>query len=221
MKKVSIIFDLDGTLVDSSNGILFSLSAAFNASSCMPNAPLASSLIGPPLGETLRLLCPLAEELELDKLASSFKSHYDAVGFRRTIPFHGVDEMLRSLASPEITLHIATNKRKRPTSQIVDLMGWSSLFDLVLSPDSVSPALTSKAAILAKLLAEANLEAQDCLYIGDRLDDYNAALEIGIPFALAEWGFEGDVSDFPANTICLKAPDAAQQLTSLIDRKSR
>ena len=219
--KAIIIFDLDGTLVDSSSGILFSLSETFNESSRILSAPLTSALIGPPLGETLRLLCPLAEEPELASLTSSFKSHYDTLGFKRTIPFPGVDEMLQSLAKAEITLHIATNKRKRPTSQIVDLMGWSSLFDLVLSPDSVDPALPSKAAILDKLLAEASLDAQDCLYIGDRLDDYNAAKEIGIPFALAEWGFEGDLSDFPPNTMRLKAPDAAQLISSNIDHDSR
>ena len=207
-----IIFDLDGTLVDSSSGILFSISEAFNESSRILSAPLTSELIGPPLGQTLRLLCPLAEEPELASLASSFKSHYDTMGFKRTIPFPGVDEMLQSLAKAEITLHIATNKRKRPTSQIVDLMGWSSLFDLVLSPDSVNPALPSKAAILDKLLAEASLDAQDCLYIGDRLDDYNAAQEIGIPFALAEWGFEGDASAFPVDTMKMHTPDAAQLL---------
>jgi len=217
MKKKIIVFDLDGTLVDSSNGILFSLSEAFNESPCILSAPLTSALIGPPLGETLRFLCPRAEQSELDSLSSSFKSHYDNIGFRRTIPFPGVNEMLHSLANVGITLHIATNKRMRPTSQIVDLMGWSSLFDLVLSPDSVSPALPNKAAILKKLLTEANLGTQDCLYIGDRLDDYNAALEIGISFALAEWGFEGDGSDFPPGTMRMKAPDAGQLISSFID----
>lgn len=221
MKKTIIVFDLDGTLVDSSNGILFSLSEAFNKSSCVPSAPLTSALIGPPLSETLSLLCPRVEKSELNSIASFFKSHYDTIGFRRTIPFPGVDEMLHSLVNAGITLHIATNKRIFPTSQIVNLMGWSSLFDLVLSPDSVNPALPSKAAILDKLLAEANLVPKDCLYIGDRLDDYNAALEIGIPFALAEWGFEGDGTDFPPDTMRMKSPDAGQLISSIIDRNQR
>lgn len=221
MKNIAIVFDLDGTLVDSSNGILFSLSEAFNENSCILSAPLTSALIGPPLGETLSLLCPRADKSKLNSLSSSFKSHYDTIGFRRTVPFPGVYEMLHSLVNAGITLHIATNKRMSPTSQIVDLMGWSSLFDLVLSPDSVSPALPNKAAILNKLLTEANLGAQDCLYIGDRLDDYNAALEIEIPFALAEWGFEGDGSDFPPDTMRMKSPDAAQLISSFIDRNRR
>ena len=129
--------------------------------------------------------------------------------------------MLNSLASAGITLHIATNKRMRPASQIVDLMGWSSLFDLVLSPDSVSPVLPNKAAILKKLLTEVNLGARDCLYIGDRFDDYNAALEIGISFALAEWGFEGDDSGFPPDTIRMKSPDADQLISSFAGRDCR
>jgi phosphoglycolate phosphatase len=126
--------------------------------------------------------------------------------------------MLQSLADAKIPLHIATNKRQRPTSQILDALGWTSLFDLVLSPDSFNPALPSKAVILTKLLVEANLDAKDCLYIGDRLDDYNAALETGIPFALAEWGFEGDDSGFPADTIRLKTPDAGHLLSGFFGR---
>lgn len=221
MKKKVIVFDLDGTLVDSSRGISFSLSEAFSDGSCVPSTPITSSLIGPPLAETLRLLCPLAEQSELDRLALSFKSHYDHIGYKRTIPFAGVNEMLHDVVNAGITLHIATNKRKRPTSQIIDQMGWSSLFDLVFSPDSVSPFLPSKAAILQKLLTEDSLGAHDCLYIGDRLDDYNAAQEIGIPFALAEWGFEGDGSGFPPDIRRIKTPDAEDLISFFIDRVSR
>lgn len=220
MKKKTIVFDLDGTLVDSSNGIIFSLSEVLNDARCILSAPLTSALIGPPLGEILRFLCPRAEQSELDSLASSFKSHYDSIGFRRTTPFPGVNEMLHSLVSAGLTLHIATNKRIRPTSKILNMMGWTSIFDLVLSPDSASPALPNKAAIISRLFAEANLGAQDCLYIGDRLDDYNAAREVGIPFALAEWGFEVDGSGFPSDAIRMKSPDAGQLISSFTDRDS-
>jgi len=97
------------------------------------------------------------------------------------------------------------------------MLGWSALFDIVLSPDSASPVLPTKAAILTKLLALANLQAKDCLYIGDRLDDYNAALKTGLSFALAEWGFEGNISDFPLNTIRLLKPDAEHVVTGFLD----
>jgi len=220
LPKGIIVFDLDGTLVDSSGGIIASLMAAYEACSLIPAELPSAEIIGPPLRETLRLLSPSADEAQLDKLVYSFKTHYDSCGFRQTMSFPGIDEMIQALDRAKIPLHIATNKRKQPTSQILNLMGWSSIFDLVLSPDSVSPALSSKAAILSRLLAEASLGAQDCLYIGDRLDDYNAAREVGIPFALAEWGFEVDGSGFPSDAIRMKSPDAGQLISSFIDRDS-
>jgi len=213
----AVLFDLDGTLVDSSIGILNSLAAAFEKTGCKPIKPFSPEIIGPPLLEILSLLSGSSDPLLLGRISESFMGHYDTVGVNQTIPFPGVAQMLQSLNAAEISLHIATNKRHSPTSRIIEAMGWSAMFELVLSPDSVSPALSSKAAILAKLLAEANLQATDCLYIGDRLDDYNAALEVGIPFALAEWGFEGDGSDFPLDAIRLQKPDADHLLTSFFD----
>jgi phosphoglycolate phosphatase len=219
--KVSLIFDLDGTLVDSTNGILASLEAVFNSYGLRPAVPLSSSLIGPPLHETLCLLCPNYNEATLEQLASSFKTHYDTLGFQQTIPFPGVDKMLNALAAANVHLNIATNKRNRPTLQILEALCWSGLFDQVLSPDSYSPQLPNKASILEQLLTEVNLVATDCLYIGDRLDDYKAAKAIGIPFALAAWGFEGDDAVFHSHTIRLETPNADQVMNILNVRASR
>jgi len=216
--QTAVIFDLDGTLVNSSHGILTSLAAAFDTNGLKPAQPLSSELVGPPLRETLCLLCPKPNDAALEQLTISFKSHYDTTGFRKTIPFPQVEEMLQSLAKAKIPLHIATNKRHRPTIQILEALAWSDMFDKVLSPDSFYPTLSSKAAILTQLLIESNLAAEECLYIGDRFDDYNAAKEVGIPFALAEWGFEGDGRNFSPDAFILKTPNADQIMNSFTER---
>lgn len=216
--STTLIFDLDGTLIDSSAGILNSLAEAFSAAGLSYGNSLTPSLIGPPLQETLRILCPTASQETLDRLGSSFKAHYDTTGFKQTTPYPGVTEMLQALVDAKIPLHIATNKRHLPTLQILEALGWSGLFAHVLSPDSFSPPLASKAAILAQLLNEAKLVATDCLYIGDRLDDYKAAKKIGIPFALAVWGFEGDGAVFSPDTIRLDTPNADQLMTTFYGR---
>jgi phosphoglycolate phosphatase len=217
----AIIFDLDGTLVDSSHGILASLAAAFDSNGYRPALPLSSALIGPPLRETLRLLCSEPDDKVLEQLSISFKDHYDTIGFGLTTPFPGVAEMLQALADAETPLHIATNKRHRPALQILQALGWSGLFDQVLSPDSFSPPLPGKAAILAQLLTEKNLSATDCLYIGDRIDDYQAANEMGIPFAFAVWGFEADDAVIHLDTVRLETPNTSQIMSIFSDRPSR
>jgi phosphoglycolate phosphatase len=215
----SIIFDLDGTLVDSSNGVLKSLVSAFSSTKASLKLPISSSLIGPPLRETLCLICSEPDETTIEQLIISFKSHYDTLGWKNTIPYPGVSEMLQMLVEAKIPLHIATNKRKRPTLQIIEALGWSGFFDQVLSPDSCRPPLTSKAAILRQVLTETNLSATDCFYIGDRFDDEKAAKEIGMPFALAAWGFEEDNAVFHPHTIKLKRPNAHELMNFFRDRQ--
>lgn len=205
--KCTIIFDLDGTLVDSSPGILASLSSAFHETGLKPSRPLTAALIGPPLRDTLVDLCECDEQAPLEQLIDSFKAHYDNIGYLQTHPFSGINDMLHALADKGIPMHIATNKRSVPTEKILRTLGWTTLFNQVLSPDSFTPSLTSKALMLAQLLCDAELNPQHCLYVGDRIDDYHAAQENSLAFGLAEWGFEGDAGVFGESVIRLRQPD--------------
>ena len=215
--KSTIIFDLDGTLVDSSAGIIASLDSAFTAISLEPELPLIPSLIGPPLRETLLLLSPKSNLMLIDQLTAAFKDHYDSTGFQQTHPFPGVTEMLQELTASGLTLHIATNKRQQPTAKILEALDWNHFFDKVLSPDSFSPPLLRKAGVLAQLINDANIKARDCLYLGDRLDDYHAAQENNISFVLAEWGFEGNGTVLSNETIRFRSPSPYHFLNLIKD----
>lgn len=209
----AIIFDLDGTLVDSAPSILASLAQAFADCGLVPKAPLTASLIGPPLRETLVGLCDGApDEARLDRLTTAFKRHYDSRGYRETLPFPGVGPMLQGLAAAGMELHIATNKRALPTRLILDHLGWSELFQRVYALDSFSPPLPHKAALIARLLADTDLTAGDCAYIGDRAEDGQAARANRLPFFWASWGF-GVETDLPGTeAIALPVPDAGRLL---------
>jgi len=217
MTRQAIIFDLDGTLVDSSLGIISSLSKAFALLGIEPVQPLTPALIGPPLRDTLRLLCANPDEASLDHLTASFKEHYDTIGFRQTYPFPGVTDMLHILSKARIPMHIATNKRKRPTAQILETLRWSPLFGQVVSPDSFNPPLLNKAGILHRFVANCNLNAEQCLYVGDRVDDYYAAQANGMPFALAGWGFESIETDFIQDTSSLHSPNPDHLLDRIMN----
>lgn len=221
MDKPTIIFDLDGTLIDSSTGIIASLEAAFRDEEIRPLVPFSNALIGPPLLDILLAICPNPTIERIDRLSTSFKYNYDTIGCISSEAFPGVHEMLAALYNTNIPLHIATNKRIHPTLKILEVLGWTGFFTQVLSPDSFVPTLPSKQAVLTNLIEQASLNTLNCCYIGDRLDDFNAAQDVGIPFALAEWGFEGNVSAFPPDTIRMKSPDAYQLLSSFAGRDSR
>ena len=211
---MAIIFDLDGTLVDSAPGILASLEQAFANCGIRPNAPLTSTLIGPPLRETLARLCDRAcDGATLDRLTAAFKGHYDSVGYWETQPFDGVTPMLHALADAGVVLHIATIKRAVPARLILDRLGWTALFARIYALDTFDPPLAHKAALLARLLADAGLKAGDCAYVGDRTEDWQAARANRLQFFWATWGFGADSDAMGGDVNVLDTPDAGQLLS--------
>jgi phosphoglycolate phosphatase len=200
----TIIFDLDGTLIDSSKSILAGFAGAFAAEGLSPVVALRPEIIGPPLKETLSILAGSSDGALIERLAGHFKAHYDSVGYRETTVFSGIPEMLAGLAGLHIPLHIATNKRLIPTRRILDHLGWTAYFRTVRALDAWSPAVGNKAEMIARQLKEETLSPDSTLYVGDREEDFIAARANHLHFALAAWGYGGA----PALDQCipLKAP---------------
>ena len=186
----AVIFDLDGTLVDSAPGILSSMRAALEAMGTIPALPLTNSLIGPPLTQTLQLLCPAADQQELQDLLFAFKQHYDADGYKSSLPFAGVNHMLEALHAAGLPKYIATNKRQIPTRKIVAERSWTEYFEAVYSPDSFLPAAKNKGDMLTHILGVHRLAPSEVVYVGDRADDAQAANQSGVHFLPVPWGYE-------------------------------
>ena len=187
--KTDIIFDLDGTLIESSAGILAAFESAFSVCGKIPTRALTSAIVGPPLMETLSDLTGTDDPAVLQPLAAAFKAHYDTAGYRLTTVFPGIVEMLSDLRERGFKLYIATNKRSLPTHLIVQHLGWADVFAGVYALDSFQPPLTSKAHMLGEVLGRCGLDPQHSLYVGDRNEDGEAARSNHIPFLLAVWGY--------------------------------
>ncbi|MER2555556.1 MAG: HAD hydrolase-like protein [Thauera sp.] len=184
-----VLFDLDGTLIDSAPAILASYRDAFAASGRKPVIAIDDSIVGPPLLETLRMLAGTAEASVIDALAAAFKASYDSTGYRQTTAYAGVDAMLRRLADAGCTLSIATNKRLLPTRLILEHLGWSGHFAAVYALDLFEPRLPHKAAMIARLLQDRGIAHDQAVYVGDRSEDGESADANRLPFIAATWGY--------------------------------
>lgn len=184
-----IIFDLDGTLIDSADSVLLCMAAAMDAHGVNPVIPLNKSLIGPPLREMLGKVTGCKDQAIVEELAKTFMEHYDRVGYQETHVFKGVDTMLHELKAEGLRLHIATNKRYLPTRLIASHMHWSELFTTMYAIDSRAPAFVNKGEMLAAQLYDQNIIAAEAIYIGDRNEDLNAAITNGLHFIAATWGY--------------------------------
>ena len=184
-----ILFDLDGTLIDSAPAILASFQAAFAASGVTPVRPISNDIIGPPLTETLQLLAGSTDATLIAHLSEAFKASYDSSGYRATTAYAGVSELLHELAGAGYSLSIATNKRLHPTRLILDFLGWQRCFAHVYALDLFTPRLPDKASMLQRLISDQGIPPATAVYIGDRAEDGLAATANQLPFIAATWGY--------------------------------
>jgi phosphoglycolate phosphatase len=186
----SIIFDLDGTLIDSQESILNAIRAALNELGVEAKIPVTKELIGPPLMDTLLKITEVKDELVLNALVNKFKLHYDSTGYRNSVAYPGIHHLLERLRNQDFVLYLATNKRLIPTKKIVDYLSWSSLFSAIYSIDlNAEKPFKSKSEMISALLCNELIDPNSAIYIGDRDEDYGAAKQNCLPCILVDWGY--------------------------------
>lgn len=188
-RVTAILFDLDGTLIDSLAGIETSLRLA--AERCLPRRafPDIRRAIGPPIKGLLSRLWPELSDDQLQEMAAAFRGHYDTEGCRESRLFEGVAQTLATLQEQEIDMFVLTNKPLRPTLTILQLTGLESRFRAIISPDSSDPPFPVKSAGAVHLQQRYDLRPDSTFVVGDGMDDVEAAAACGFGFILAAYGY--------------------------------
>lgn len=189
MTKPSIIFDLDGTLIDSAPSILNSLQAAMIEASVTPCLPLNHSQIGPPLAQIISDVLGKKQQARIPDVIECFKRHYDTVGYKSSVDYPGIQDLLEQLKQTDIDLYIATNKRISPTQSILNYLGWNHYFKKVYALDYFQPAVSDKSTMLSCAVNELKKDPKDLIYVGDRVEDADAAKKNMMPFLWVSWGY--------------------------------
>ncbi|HIE90297.1 MAG TPA: HAD family hydrolase [Methylophilaceae bacterium] len=189
-----IIFDLDGTLIDSAPSIVESFIYAFASHGITPSKTITSEVVGPPLMPTLTMLTGQDEPELLQQLATKFKAHYDAEGYKKATVFPGVQALLDRLKKTDATLYIATNKRDFPTQKIMEHLNWGHYFKGIFSLDTYTPPLASKPLMVARILEDYQVDPAQAIYIGDRYEDGLAADHNHMDFVMVTWGYADQVN---------------------------
>lgn len=191
---MNLIFDLDGTLVDSAPGILTTLTFVLAEHGLKYADQLTPKLIGPPLREMLvELSGGSSDQILLDSMENTFKRHYDNKGVFETAAYDGAHQMLMTLKNQGHLLFVATNKRMSPTRALMKHFSWDHYFLGVYSLDSFKPVLKDKSSLLRKIIQTHALILADTIYIGDRPEDSDAAIKSDLKFLHARWGYGGEV----------------------------
>jgi phosphoglycolate phosphatase len=179
---VNLIFDLDGTLIDSRPGIVESL--LFATSKTLGRSFNADLLqIGPPIKVMIEQVFPGTPDKIVEEIVKYFREHYDSIGWGIYNTYPKVKDVLEILKEQNI-LFIATNKPKKPTKKILQDMGVAHLFKKVVCYDK--NLYQDKSDMVHSLKEKDNV-----LYkmIGDSNDDLFAAYDNSIDFIECTYGY--------------------------------
>ncbi len=212
----AVIFDLDGTLVDSAPAIR-QIGNDLLAQMGLDGLSLdeARSFIGHGAGRFLeRAFAARGVSLNADEFASrlaSFQALYAAAPGDANQPFAGCDAVLRALSRAGVAIGLCTNKPMIPAQNVLRALGWLELFDTVVSGDCLEQKKPDPAPLR---LAGERLGASDPIYVGDSEVDAAAAKAAGFAFVLFTEGYRSA----PIDSL---APDrifsAHQELPAIID----
>jgi phosphoglycolate phosphatase len=187
--SLSIIFDLDGTLVDSLPGITAAIRYALRDYNVEVNSGQLRELIGPPIREILGKLAVSASESDLIVAEREFRSAYDSTHWKEAYLFTTARETLQALERFGVRLFLFTNKPENAATRILKELDLDSVFFDRMSRDSREPAFANKAEMLRELMAKHGLRAESAMVVGDSLEDFYAAQEWGVPFVFARYGY--------------------------------
>lgn len=193
------IFDLDGTLIDSSEEILDCLKKAFEKSGCkIEDYKFTPDIIGPPVKQIIEHLAPeLTKEGISEEIMKTFRLIYDNNENDMSKMYKGVYEQLRQLKACGKRLFIATFKPKIPTMRLVKKFALD-MFDDIYTIDKFQNPIT-KAEMIEDIIVRYGLDRAETVMIGDVASDVLAAKAAGITGVGVLWGYGSDKSELIRN----------------------
>jgi phosphoglycolate phosphatase len=188
-----VIFDLDGTLTDSAEGIVSSFRHALGQiGACVPEGDLASRIVGPPMHHTLSEM-GLGEHA--DTAIAAYRADYTTRGWAMNSLFDGIGPLLADLRGAGVRLAVATSKAEPTARRILAHFGLDQHFEVVAGA-SVDGTRATKTDVLAHALAQLQPLPQRVLMVGDRLHDVEGAAAHGIDAVVVGWGYgQADFAD--------------------------
>ena len=182
-----LIFDWDGTVIDSQARIIASMQAAADELGHDPLCPEAvRNIIGLGLPEAIRALIPEICPDGTERMRERYAHHFLVQNKTPTELYPGVRQTLVNLREKGFRLAVATGKSRRGLDRVLEQTQLGELFEITRCADETCSKPDPR--MLAEILAETGLTASDAVMIGDTRYDLDMARRIGMPSIGVEWG---------------------------------
>ena len=189
MKYQAVIFDLDGTLLDTLTDLLNAVNAACKKYGCAPRTRLqVRRALGNGLERLLRLSLP--EDMEENRFQAAFqffRGYYLKHCDEETRPYEGIPELLRKLQQKGIRLAIVSNKAHPAVRELRDRYFPETM--QVAIGESVEIRRKPAPDTVFKALEELGIPKEQAVYVGDSEVDKKTADNAGMDCFLVTWGF--------------------------------
>ncbi|MEZ4501551.1 MAG: HAD family hydrolase [Dehalococcoidia bacterium] len=174
-----MLFDLDGTLIDSEPQVRAAVASTLEAAGFDPELVASRPIIGPPIEDLLADVTGYRGE-DADRIFQSFVVRYLSDFAPQTQPFLGAQALLDAISERGVAAAVVTNKTENAAREVLGHLGWAARFTAVVGSDSVARAKPhADPAIEALRVLEAS--ADDAAILGDTRFD----IECGAAAALA------------------------------------
>ena len=191
MTQKSILFDLDGTLTDSGEGIINCATLALEHFGLpVPDREAMRVFVGPPLHDTFQKFGVPADKT--DEAIRVYRSRYTTVGKFENTPYPGIRELLETLQSQGHRLFVATSKPEGTSTEILEKFDLAKYFEIICGA-TLDKSRSEKAEVIAYLLTQTG-DLSHTVMVGDTAFDVIGAAAHGIPAIGVSWGY-GKVED--------------------------
>ncbi len=209
----NVIFDLDGTLIDSSECIYSVYSALFREMNLpMPKGNKKKRLIGPPVETTLKKI----EGVDYVGYGKRYREIYSGVDLKATNRLYdGIPQMLEKLSDDGYRLFVGTSKNEPYALKILGFLNVSDYFAAIYG-SRYDLGRVNKADVLKSLVDDCNLDKSESILIGDTVYDAAGAEAVGIRTGIVTYGF-GEKEDFDGRKIEFFADSPLQAAEKLED----
>jgi phosphoglycolate phosphatase len=210
-----VLFDLDGTLVDSAPGIWASVrAAAAELGLPGPTPGQLRAMVGPPLQDGFAAVLGLRGE-DVDRAVAAYRAHYAAGAIFEVSVYAGIPELLARLRDDGATLAVATSKPTPSAIRVLEHTGLLGAFADVHGA-TFDGTVRHKEQVVGAALA-AHPDGRDPVLVGDRAQDVAGAAVHGLPCIGAGWGPapDGELAAAGAAAVAATPADVPRALARL------
>lgn len=183
--KPALLFDLDGTLIDSIELILSSMEHAFSGREKQPNRAEWVAGIGTPLRAQLSPWC--SSETDMEAVISRYRDYQNEHLEQLTVPYPGLLRVLTWAREYGCPIALVTSKGRTMTTRSLEHVGISALFDTVVTAEDTT-AHKPRPEPVWLALERLSAASQHALFVGDSPHDMYAGRSAGVKTAAALWG---------------------------------